>query len=167
MMLVAVIADAIFHYLILQPKTLILGDGFRRDVGEIEDFFGNVIIIYCRLVRERWVGPVVVYIEFSDAVVVVVMVDEFTELNGNFFHEETCAYKSAGAPANVRMWTNLTYILRDTPLHQPGVEVDLSPVHPACNAMSNDVMAVTPQQPFQTGPQSQDPNMENVDEVLA
>ena len=43
--LVAVIVDASCHCVILKPRTLILRHGFGRDVSEIEDFFGNVIIV--------------------------------------------------------------------------------------------------------------------------
>ena len=87
--LVAVIIDASFHCMILKPPALLRRDGFGRDVSEIEDLFGDVIIVDSRVGRERWVGPVIIYIEFSDAMVVVVVGEEFAELEGNFFHEET------------------------------------------------------------------------------
>ena len=89
MVLVTVIMDASFHCVILKPPALLRRDGFRRDVSEIKDLFGDVITVNSRLSRERWVGPVVIYIEFSDAVMVVVMGKEFAELEGNVFHEET------------------------------------------------------------------------------
>ena len=89
MVLVAVIIDASFHCVILKPPALLRRDGFRRDVGEIEDLFGDVIIFNSRMGRERWVRAVVIYIEFSDAMVVVVVGEELAELEGNIFHEET------------------------------------------------------------------------------
>ena len=87
--LVAVFIDTLVHYVILKPPALLLRDGFGRDVGEIEDLFGDVIIINVRMGLERWVGPVVIYIELSDAMVVVVVGEEFAELEGNILHEET------------------------------------------------------------------------------
>ena len=87
--LVAVIKDASFHYVILKPPALLRRDGFGRDVSEIENLFGDIIIVNSRMGRERWVGSVVIYIEFSDAMVVVMVGEELAELEGNFFHEET------------------------------------------------------------------------------
>lgn len=87
--LVAVIIDTSVHYVILKPPPLLRRDGFWRNVGEIEDLFGNVIVVNARMGRERWVGPVVVYIELSDAMMVVVVGEEFAELERNIFHEET------------------------------------------------------------------------------
>ena len=89
MVLVAVILDASFHCVILEPPALLRRDGFGRDVGEIEDLFGDVIVVKFRIGRERRVGPIVIYIEPSDTMVVVVMGEKFAELEGNFFHEET------------------------------------------------------------------------------
>ena len=87
MVLMAVIIDTSVHCVILKPPAIFRKDGFRRDVSEIEDFFGDVIIV--KMGRERWVGAVVIYIEFSDAMVIVVVGEEFAEFEGNFFHEET------------------------------------------------------------------------------
>ena len=87
--LVAVFTDASIHCVILKPPALLRRDGFGRDVSEIEDLFGDVIVVNSRMGRERRVGPVVIYIEFSDAMVVVVVCEEFAELEGHFFHEET------------------------------------------------------------------------------
>ena len=87
--LVAVLFDASFHGGILQPRTLILRDGLGRNVREIEDFFGDIIIVDPRMGRESWVGPIIIYIEFSDAVMIVVVGEKFPELDGNIFHEET------------------------------------------------------------------------------
>ena len=87
--LVAVFSDASFHRVVLQMRALVLGDGFRGDVGEVEDVFGDVVVVYSWIFGERWVGPVVIYIELSDAVVVVVVGEKFAQLDGNIFHHET------------------------------------------------------------------------------
>lgn len=86
MVLMALIMDTSVHCVILKPPALLRKNGFGRDISEIEDLFGDVIV---KVGRERWVGPVVIYIEFSDAMVIVVVGEEFAEFEGNFFHEET------------------------------------------------------------------------------
>ena len=87
MVLMAVIIDTSVHCVILKPPALLRKDGFGCDMSEIEDLFGDVIVV--KMGRERWVGPVVIYIEFSDAMVVVVVGEEFVEFKRNLFHEET------------------------------------------------------------------------------
>ena len=89
MVLVAVIIDASFHCMILKPPALLRRDSFGCNVSEIEDVFRDVIVVNSRVGREGWIGSVVIYIEFSDAMVVVVVGEELAELEGNVFHEET------------------------------------------------------------------------------
>ena len=89
MVLVAVLPDTSVHCVILKPPTGVRRHGLGRDVGEIEDLFGDVVIVNSRMRRDRWIGPVVIYIEFSDAMVVVVVGKELAELERNVFHEET------------------------------------------------------------------------------
>ena len=86
MVLIAVIIDTSFHCVILKPPALLRSDGFGRDISEIEDLLRDVVIV--KMGRERWVGTIVIYIEFSDAMVIVVVCEEFAEFEGNFFHEE-------------------------------------------------------------------------------
>ena len=131
--LVAVIKYTSFHCVILKPPALLRRNGFGRDVSEIEDLFGDVIIVKSRMGRERWVGPVVIYIEFSDAMVVVVVGEEFAELEGNFFHEETWRRSVSGCTSPRESWT---YILRHTRPRQLGAEVDLPPIHSPCDGQA-------------------------------
>ena len=89
MVLVTVLPDASVHCVILKSPAGLRRHGLGRDVSEVEDLFGDVIIVNSRMRRDRWIGPVVIHIEFSNAMVVVVVGKEFAELKGNVFHKET------------------------------------------------------------------------------
>ena len=89
MVLVAVGFNALLHDPVLEMLALVRRDGFGRDVGEVENFFRDIVIVESWMSRERRVGPVVVQIESSDAMVVVVVGEEFAELDCNVFYKET------------------------------------------------------------------------------
>ena len=77
--LVAVVADAAFHCVLLEVFALggAVGHRVRGDVGEVLRRGGDVVCGEGGVLRERGVGAVVVDVEAPDGVVVVVVGEEF------------------------------------------------------------------------------------------
>ena len=70
--------------------------------------------------------------------------EEFAELEGDVFYEETWPIQVSGYSDKREAVSISTYTLRHNPPHQLEAEVDIPPIHSRCDAILNELFAVNP-----------------------
>lgn len=92
MVLLAMLSDAAFHSTLLKALAVSRVDGLGFDEGEIKDGGRHIVGRLDRVGGKGRFGAVVVNVKASDAMMVIVVGEEFTKFFRVIFDEKACNY---------------------------------------------------------------------------